>query len=206
MDDTVRRCGAGEFVKEYCERTGPHFVVGEYWDSLQYEHGVAAYCQNQHRQQIVNWINAAGGQATAFDVTTKGILCAPLPPCTVAPATWLPSAPPRATRFSGGRPYYNMFRVVGMRDVAGSHDIGRRPCCTHVASLGGHHAGVVCASRQATCARHVRAALLRSLGPQRRARMCVRHSGRLHAAALLRGALSRQAQGLCLPMSIDCRR
>lgn len=74
------RVRAGEFVKEYCEQTGPHFVVGEYWDSLQYEHGVAAYCQNQHRQQIVNWINAAGGQATAFDVTTKGILCAPPPP------------------------------------------------------------------------------------------------------------------------------
>jgi hypothetical protein len=67
---------AGNYVKEYCERTGPDFVVGEYWDSLSYEHGVAAYCQNHHRQQIINWLNAAGGQATAFDVTTKGILYA----------------------------------------------------------------------------------------------------------------------------------
>ena len=70
---------AGNYVKEYCERTGPDFVVGEYWDSLNYEHGVATYDQNHHRQQIINWINAAGGKATAFDVTTKGILYAPWP-------------------------------------------------------------------------------------------------------------------------------
>ena len=69
----------GNFVEEYCQRTGPDFVVGEYWDSLNYEHGVATYCQNHHRQQIINWINAAGGMATAFDVTTKGILYAPWP-------------------------------------------------------------------------------------------------------------------------------
>jgi hypothetical protein len=66
----------GKFVKEYCERTNPHFVVAEYWDSLEYEHGVAKYCQDGHRQQIINWINAAGGSATCFDVTTKGIMCA----------------------------------------------------------------------------------------------------------------------------------
>lgn len=62
-------------MKEYCERSEPHFVVGEYWDSLAYEHGTAAHNQDAHRQRIINWINAAGDQATAFDVTTKGILC-----------------------------------------------------------------------------------------------------------------------------------
>ena len=67
---------AGEFVKEYCQRTEPHFVVGEFWDSLDYEHGTAKHNQDAHRQRIINWINAAGDQATAFDVTTKGILCA----------------------------------------------------------------------------------------------------------------------------------
>ena len=30
--------------------------------------------QDAHRQRIVNWINNARGNATAFDVTTKGIL------------------------------------------------------------------------------------------------------------------------------------
>ena len=30
--------------------------------------------QDAHRQRIVNWINDARGNATAFDVTTKGIL------------------------------------------------------------------------------------------------------------------------------------
>lgn len=30
--------------------------------------------QDAHRQRIVNWINQAEGTATAFDVTTKGIL------------------------------------------------------------------------------------------------------------------------------------
>jgi hypothetical protein len=30
--------------------------------------------QDAHRQRIIDWINAAGGTTTAFDVTTKGIL------------------------------------------------------------------------------------------------------------------------------------
>jgi len=30
--------------------------------------------QDAHRQRIVDWINATGGTAGAFDVTTKGIL------------------------------------------------------------------------------------------------------------------------------------
>lgn len=30
--------------------------------------------QDAHRQRTLNWVKAAGGLATAFDVTTKGIL------------------------------------------------------------------------------------------------------------------------------------
>uniref|UniRef100_A0A7S1T2P7 alpha-amylase n=1 Tax=Tetraselmis chuii TaxID=63592 RepID=A0A7S1T2P7_9CHLO len=65
----------GRFVGEYMESSAPFFAVGEYWDSLAYDSaGVPEHNQNGHRQRIVNWINAAGGKATAFDVTTKGIL------------------------------------------------------------------------------------------------------------------------------------
>lgn len=30
--------------------------------------------QDGHRQRTVDWINAAGGLSTAFDITTKGIM------------------------------------------------------------------------------------------------------------------------------------
>lgn len=66
---------SGRHVKDYVEASNPVFVVGEYWDSLTYGwDGVMDYNQDPHRQRIVNWIKAAGGLATAFDVTTKGIL------------------------------------------------------------------------------------------------------------------------------------
>ncbi len=71
--DFVRGYG-GQFVREYVLATEPHYVVGEYWDSLDYDGSVPRINQNRHRQQTVNWITAAGGAATAFDVTTKGIL------------------------------------------------------------------------------------------------------------------------------------
>lgn len=61
-------------MKEYIEATKPAFAIGEYWDSLAYEGGQVSYNQDAHRQRIVNWINAAGGTSSAFDVTTKGIL------------------------------------------------------------------------------------------------------------------------------------
>ncbi|KAH7435067.1 hypothetical protein KP509_06G047800 [Ceratopteris richardii] len=64
----------GGYVKEYITATKPVFAIGEYWDSLAYEGGNCSYNQDAHRQRIVNWINAAGGTSSAFDVTTKGIL------------------------------------------------------------------------------------------------------------------------------------
>ncbi|KAH9549465.1 hypothetical protein CY35_10G021500 [Sphagnum magellanicum] len=64
----------GGYIKEYIEATKPAFAIGEYWDSLAYEGGKVCYNQDSHRQRIINWINAAGGTSSAFDVTTKGIL------------------------------------------------------------------------------------------------------------------------------------
>jgi hypothetical protein len=57
----------GSHVKDYVEASSPDFTVGEYWDSLSYQlDGTPAHNQDAHRQRIVNWINAAGGLATAF--------------------------------------------------------------------------------------------------------------------------------------------
>lgn len=72
----------GEAVGLYMDATAPDFAVGEYWDTLSYDwQGVPEHNQDKHRQQIINWINAAGGRATAFDVTTKGILHAVFERC-----------------------------------------------------------------------------------------------------------------------------
>lgn len=64
----------GGHVKDYMEATNPQFAVGEYWDALAYKMDYPEYNQDAHRQRIVNWLNATGGNASAFDVTTKGIL------------------------------------------------------------------------------------------------------------------------------------
>lgn len=64
----------GGYVKDYLDASEPYFAVGEYWDSLSYTYGEMDHNQDAHRQRIVDWINAAGGAAGAFDVTTKGIL------------------------------------------------------------------------------------------------------------------------------------
>eukprot|EP01025_Chloroclados_australasicus_P001152 TRINITY_DN1033_c0_g1_i1.p1 TRINITY_DN1033_c0_g1~~TRINITY_DN1033_c0_g1_i1.p1 ORF type:complete len:441 (-),score=30.82 TRINITY_DN1033_c0_g1_i1:490-1812(-) len=66
---------SGEHAKKYIQRSSPHFVVGEYWDSLHYQDdGTLQKNQDGHRQRIIDWINATGDTSTAFDVTTKGIL------------------------------------------------------------------------------------------------------------------------------------
>ncbi|KAH9609176.1 hypothetical protein KSS87_002402 [Heliosperma pusillum] len=71
----------GGYVKDYIDVSTPYFAVGEYWDSLSYSYGEMDYDQDAHRQRIVDWINATGGTAGAFDVTTKGILHAALERC-----------------------------------------------------------------------------------------------------------------------------
>ncbi|GAB4839955.1 Alpha-amylase A type-3 [Ancistrocladus abbreviatus] len=71
----------GGYVKDYLESSEPYFAVGEYWDSLSYTYSEMNYDQDAHRQRIIDWINAAGGKAGAFDVTTKGILHSVLDRC-----------------------------------------------------------------------------------------------------------------------------
>uniref|UniRef100_A0A7N0ULS4 1,4-alpha-D-glucan glucanohydrolase n=1 Tax=Kalanchoe fedtschenkoi TaxID=63787 RepID=A0A7N0ULS4_KALFE len=71
----------GGYVKDYMDASEPYFAVGEYWDSLSYTYGAMDHNQDAHRQRIVDWINATGGTAGAFDVTTKGILHAALEKC-----------------------------------------------------------------------------------------------------------------------------
>lgn len=66
---------SAEIAKVYIERTNPAFVVGEFWSSLAYgKDEKPEYNQDSHRKQLVQWVQTAGGVATAFDFTTKGIL------------------------------------------------------------------------------------------------------------------------------------
>jgi alpha-amylase len=68
---------------------------------------VRPWCLDAHRQRIIDWINAAGGLAGAFDVTTKGILHAAmerqeywrLADCTGKPPGVLGWWPSRAVTF-----------------------------------------------------------------------------------------------------------
>lgn len=72
----------GSHIKDYNEASRPQFSVGEYWDALSYSmSGVPAHNQDDHRQRTVNWIKAAGGLSTAFDITTKGIMHAAFERC-----------------------------------------------------------------------------------------------------------------------------
>eukprot|EP00884_Botryococcus_braunii_P002375 jgi/Botrbrau1/12138/Bobra.0186s0053.1 len=73
---------SGKHVADYMNASRPTYVVGEYWDALSYSwEGVPHPNQDAHRQRIVNWLNQAEGTATAFDVTTKGILHAVFERC-----------------------------------------------------------------------------------------------------------------------------
>lgn len=65
---------AGNWVGDYVRSSEPDFAVGEFWDTLAYSHGTPEYDQHAHRQRCVDWIDATGGVATAFDFTTKGVL------------------------------------------------------------------------------------------------------------------------------------
>ncbi|PSR99768.1 Alpha-amylase [Actinidia chinensis var. chinensis] len=66
---------APSITKNYMQNTSPNFAVGEYWNSLSYgQDGKPNYNQDQHRNDLVQWVQAAGGAVTAFDFTTKGIL------------------------------------------------------------------------------------------------------------------------------------
>ncbi|KAM1264769.1 hypothetical protein ACFX15_034063 [Malus domestica] len=66
---------APEFTKLFVTNTRPSFSVGELWNSLAYgSDGKLEYNQDAHRRALVGWVEGAGGDVTAFDFTTKGIL------------------------------------------------------------------------------------------------------------------------------------
>ncbi|KAK9831973.1 hypothetical protein WJX81_004572 [Elliptochloris bilobata] len=78
--DFVKGFG-GEHVGHYMMAAQPALVVGEFWDALAYREGTPEYNQDAHRQRTIDWLNRAAGTATAFDVTTKGILHAVFERC-----------------------------------------------------------------------------------------------------------------------------
>ncbi|KAI4964061.1 hypothetical protein ZWY2020_008435 [Hordeum vulgare] len=68
---------SADVAKIYIDRSEPSFAVAEIWTSLAYGgDGKPNLNQDQHRQELVNWVDKVGGKgpATTFDFTTKGIL------------------------------------------------------------------------------------------------------------------------------------
>lgn len=65
---------SGKYTREYIDESTPLMAFGEFWDACSYTDGVLDYNQDNHRQRTVNWCDATGGTASAFDFTTKGIL------------------------------------------------------------------------------------------------------------------------------------
>ncbi len=59
---------SGYYNGIYNDATSPYFAVGELWDNLD------EYNPDPHRQQIIDWVNAANATASSFDFTTKGVL------------------------------------------------------------------------------------------------------------------------------------
>lgn len=66
---------SSDVAKVYVDQGAPGFVVSEIWNPLANgDDGKPAYNQDAHRQELVNWAQAVGGPAMAFDFTTKGIM------------------------------------------------------------------------------------------------------------------------------------
>mmetsp|Transcript_59016 Transcript_59016/g.140933 ORF Transcript_59016/g.140933 Transcript_59016/m.140933 type:complete len:668 (-) Transcript_59016:172-2175(-) len=65
---------AAKYVGLYCRKSEPAWAVGELWCDMKYDHDGLSHNQDQHRQDLVNWINATEKACTAFDFTTKGVL------------------------------------------------------------------------------------------------------------------------------------
>ncbi|KAJ3695892.1 hypothetical protein LUZ60_001269 [Juncus effusus] len=60
-----------EIARIYIQNSSPGIVIGEIWSPLSNYEGSD---MNAHRQELINWVDAAGDNALAFDFTTKGIL------------------------------------------------------------------------------------------------------------------------------------
>ncbi|KAK1407611.1 hypothetical protein QVD17_39231 [Tagetes erecta] len=67
---------APSITNVYMKNTSPEFAVGEYWKKEAFaQDGKPEYNQDQHRNEIMNWVQqSGGGSLTAFDFTTKVIL------------------------------------------------------------------------------------------------------------------------------------
>jgi len=52
----------------YADAMAPSFCVGEIWTDLDYNN------VNNHRQQLMNYVDGSSGKCGAFDFTTKGLL------------------------------------------------------------------------------------------------------------------------------------
>ena len=64
-----------KFTKIFMEQTSPDFAVGELYENVtRGSDGRPLSNQDQHRDRLTNWVEAAGGVVTAFDFTTKMVL------------------------------------------------------------------------------------------------------------------------------------
>ncbi|GAQ81605.1 alpha amylase [Klebsormidium nitens] len=61
-------------VANYGEASGPSLAIADYWNPMRYNGTSLEYGQDQHREDLCNWVKATGGSARVLDYTTKGIL------------------------------------------------------------------------------------------------------------------------------------
>ncbi|MEM1057312.1 MAG: alpha-amylase C-terminal beta-sheet domain-containing protein [Bacteroidota bacterium] len=61
----------GRYVAEYNRATQPVFSVGEIWPDITGDYHASREGVDDHRQHIIDWIDATGGTSAAFDFTTK---------------------------------------------------------------------------------------------------------------------------------------
>eukprot|EP00850_Spirogloea_muscicola_P010799 SM000064S19821 [mRNA] locus=s64:690266:693561:- [translate_table: standard] len=61
-------------VYMYCQATSPKYALGDVWNNMRYNGPQLEYDQDQHRQDLCNWVKATRGTASVFDYTTKGLL------------------------------------------------------------------------------------------------------------------------------------
>ena len=62
------------YAQEYIEQSSPSFAIGEYWTSMDYEGEYLLPAQDEHRQELCDWLDGCEGKARTFDFTTKGLL------------------------------------------------------------------------------------------------------------------------------------
>ncbi|GAB4269340.1 MAG: alpha-amylase [Candidatus Rifleibacteriota bacterium] len=66
---------AAKYAGFYDKSTAPAFSVGEIWTNMDYQGSYLKPNQNNHRQQLCNWLDQSKSDVgCVFDFTTKGIL------------------------------------------------------------------------------------------------------------------------------------